>query len=146
MGDQPAKASPDEALLEIIAEGGDLIPVVTLSQGSTFQVAGWTKELVELAKVIIAAESKWMPPEMLTFARDVLAFKRTKVLPLDTDPSTLGQGADITSEVEFQQAVRARDAMKRFGTLVRGILYQVSKRLEREARELTEDGRPETIQ
>lgn len=146
MGNSPTKAPQDEAILEIVADGSDLIPVVTLSQGTTFQVSGWTNELVELAKNIAAAESKWMPAELLTFAHDVLAFRHTKVLPLGTDPSFLDDAGEITSEAEFQQAVRARDAMKQFGTLVRGILYEVSKRLEREAREWVDGSRPETIQ
>jgi hypothetical protein len=68
VGDQPAKAQ-DEAILEIVAEGGDLIPIVTLSRGTSFQGDGWTKELVELAKTIQAAESKWMPEELVRFAR-----------------------------------------------------------------------------
>jgi hypothetical protein len=146
MSEPQTKSSQDEPILEIIADGRDLVPVVTLSKGTTFQVAGWTNELVDLAKAIVDAESKWMPGELVTFANDVLAFRNTKVLPLETDPSTLGGGAEIASEAEFQQAVRARDAMKRFGTLVRGILYEVAKRLEREARELSEGGYTETIQ
>ena len=146
MGNSPTKASQDEATLEIIPEGHDLIAVVSLSRGTSFQVTGWTNELVELAKNILVAECRWMPLELLTFARGVLALERTKVLPLETDPSSLGDGAEIRSEVEFQQAVRARDAMKQFGTLVRGILYEVSKRLEREAQEWVEGQRPETVQ
>lgn len=145
MGDQPAKAQ-DEAILEIVAEGRDLIPIVTLSQGTTFQVDGWTKELVDLAKTIQAAESKWMPEELLRFARDVLASRSTRILPLETDPSSLGDGAEIMNEDDFQQAVHARDAMKQFGTIVRGILYEVSKRLEKEALESSGGSRPTTIQ
>jgi len=146
MGDQPAKASQDEAILEIVAEGRDLIPIVTLSKGTTFQVEGWTKELVELAKTIQAAESKWMPEELLRFARDVLASRSTRVLPLETDPSFLDDAAEITSEEDFQQARHARDALKQFGTIVRGILYEVSKRLEKEALEWNGGSRPTTIQ
>ena len=144
MGDPPTKT--DEAVLEIIVEGPDLIPVVTLSRGTAFQLTGWTKELVELAKNIAAAESRWMPAELLNFAHNVLEFRSAKVLPLETDPSTFAAGSEITSEVDFQQAMRARDAMKQFGTLVRGILYEVSKRLEKEAREWVGNSRPETVQ
>jgi hypothetical protein len=145
VGDQPAKAQ-DEAILEIVAEGRDLIPIVTLSRGTTFQVDGWTKELVELAKAIQAAESKWMPEELLRFARDVLASRSTRVLPLETDPSFLGDEGEITSEEDFRQAAHARDALKQFGTIVRGILYEVSKRLEKEALEWSGSSRPTTIQ
>ena len=145
MGDQPAKAQ-DEAILEIVAQGRDLVPIVTLSQGTTFQVEGWTKELVELAKAIQAAESKWMPEELLRFARDVLASRSTRVLPLETDPSFLGDEAEITGEEDFRKAAHARDALKQFGTIVRGILYEVSKRLEKEALELSGGNRPTTIQ
>ncbi len=146
MGEPPAKDTQDEAILEIVAEGRDLIPIVTLSKGTTFQVEGWTKELVELAKTIQAAESKWMPEELLRFSRDVLASRSTRVLPLETDPSFLDDAAEITSEEDFQKARHARDALKQFGTIVRGILYEVSKRLEKEAQEWSGGSRPTTIQ
>lgn len=146
MDDPPANASGSEATLEITADGRELIAVVTLSRGTAFQVDGWTKELIDLAKAILAAESKWMPEDLLRFARDVLALKHTRVLPLETDPSSLGDGAEIMSEDEFQQVVRARDAMKQFGTVVRGILYETSKRLEREALEWAGGNRPTTVQ
>ena len=144
MSDSAASAS--EPVLEIIPDGRDLIASVTLSRGTTFQVAGWTNEIVELANAILAAESKWMPGELLAFARDVLASGRTRVLPIEADPSYLDDVGDARGEDEFQKMKRAREAMKRFGTLVRGILYEVAKRLEREARELSESSRPETVQ
>jgi hypothetical protein len=137
-------ASRGESTVEIIPDGRDLVAAVSLSRGTTFQVGGWTNEIVELAKSILAAESKWMPPELLTFARDVLAWRRTKLLPLETDLSFPGD--EITSEDDFQHVVRARDALKRFATTVRGILYEVAKRLEQEAQELGEGHPPETIQ
>jgi hypothetical protein len=108
-------------------------------------VDGWTKELVELAKTIRAAESKWMPEELLRFARDVLASRSTRGLPLETDPSSLGDGGEITSEEDFRQAAQARDALKHFATLVRGILYEVSKRLEKETLEWSGGSRATTI-
>src|SRR5215472_3535693 len=103
MGNQPAKAR-DEAILEIVAKGRDLIPIVTLSRGTTFQLDGWTKELVELAKTIQATESKWMPEELVKFSRDVLASKSTRVLPLNTDPSSLDDAGEIASEEDLRKA------------------------------------------
>jgi len=139
-------ASVSEPTLEIIPDGRNLIAAVSLSRGTTFQVGGWTNEIVELANTILAAESKWMPEELLIFARDVLASRRTRVLPLEADPNYLDDVGDARGEDEFQKMKRAREAMKRFGTLMRGILYEVAKRLEREAQELSESSRPETIQ
>jgi hypothetical protein len=40
--------------------------------------------------------------------------------------------------------IRARDAIQRFATVVRGILYEVSQRLEREIK--GQGDRPETVQ
>jgi hypothetical protein len=142
VADLPTKASGDECTLEIIPDGRDLIAAVSLSPGTSFQLGGWTNELVELANTILAAESKWMPGELLSFAREVLASRRAKVLPLETDPSSLE--GEITSEDELQQVIRARDAIQRFATVVRGILYEVSQRLEREIK--GQGDRPETVQ
>lgn len=144
MGDLPKNTSGGECTLEIIPDGRGLIVAVNLSRDTSFQVTGWTDQIVELARLILAAESKWMPAELLTFARDVLALRRTRVLPLETDPSYLDD--EIMGEDDLQQVVGARDAIKRFGTMVRGILYEVSKRLEREAKEWDEGARPETVQ
>jgi hypothetical protein len=142
VADLPTNTSGDECTLEIIPDGRDLIAAVSLSPGTSFQLGGWTNELVELANTILAAESKWMPGELLSFAREVLASRRAKVLPLETDPSSLE--GEITSEDELQQVIRARDAIQRFATVVRGILYEVSKRLEREIK--GQGDRPETVQ
>jgi hypothetical protein len=68
------------------------------------------------------------------------------VLPLEADPSSLDDAGEITSEEDFRQEAGARDALKQFGTMARGIVYEVSKRLEKEALEWSGSSRLTTMQ
>ena len=146
MGNASTTGSGNETTLELIPDGTELIAAVSLSRGTSFQVSGWTKELVELANSILAAESNWMPPELVSFAQDVLALRRSKMLPLELNPNSLDGQPEPRSEADLQVILKTRDAIKGFSTLVRGILYEVAKRLEREAREWDESKRPERVQ
>ena len=145
MDENSAIGSPaPESTLEVIPDGQDLVVSITLDRWTTFQVKGWNEQIVELAKAILAVESKWMPDELLAFARDVLELKPARMLPLESDPASLGD--DIMSDAACQEAIRARDVLMKLRTLVRGVFYEVSERLKREAGEWGEGREPTSIQ
>ncbi len=133
-----------EPTLEIIPDGSKLTVAITLDRFTTFQIAGWTEQILDLAKAIVAADSKWMPGNIRSFARDALAFKRAKVFPIDDDPEALNFQA--ANDEESAQAKRTLEALKQLRSFVRGVFYDASEQLRKQALELSEDDRPTTIQ
>ena len=136
--------SGPEPTLEIIPDGSKLTVAITLDRFTTFQVAGWTEQILDLAKAILAADSKWMPGRIRTFAEDALAFKRATVFPIDEDPEALNFQA--ANETESEQAKRTLEALKQLRSFVRGVFYDASEQLKKQAIEWGEDDRPTTIQ
>jgi len=136
--------SGPEPTLEIIPDGSKLTVAITLDRFTTFQVAGWTEQILDLAKAILAADSKWMPGRIRTFAEDALAFKRATVFPIDEDPEALNFQA--ANETESEQAKRTLEALKQLRSFVRGVFYDASEQLKKQAIEWGEDERPTTIQ
>ncbi len=144
MAQAAGTSSNPEPTLEIIPDGSKLTVAITLDRFTTFQISGWTEQILDLAKAIVAADSKWMPGNIRTFARDALAFKRARVFPIDEDPEALNFQA--ANEEESEQARRTLDALKQLRSFVRGVFYDASEQLKKQAIELGEDDRPTTIQ
>jgi hypothetical protein len=137
-------ASNAEPTLEIIPDGGKLTVAITLDRFTTFQVVGWTDQILDLARAIIASDSKWMPANIRSFAHDALAFKRARMFPMDEDPAILN--ARAANEEESKQAKRTLEALKQLRSFVRGVFYDASQQLKKQALELSEEDRPPTIQ
>lgn len=143
--DQATGSAPTpEPTLEIIPDGSKLTVAITLDRFTTFQIAGWTEQILDLARTILAADSKWMPGKIRSFAEDALAFRRAKVFPIDDDPESIN--AEVTSEDESAQAKKTLEALKRLRSFVRGVFYDASEQLKMQAVELGEDDRPTRIQ
>ena len=136
--------SSPEPTLEIIPDGSKLTVAITLDRFTTFQITGWTHEILDLAKALIAADSKWMPGNIRSFARDALAFRRARVFPMDDDPEVLN--AQAASVEEAEQAKRTLEALKQLRSFVRGVFYDASELLKKQAIELAEQEPPATIQ
>lgn len=136
--------STPEPTLEIIPDGGKLTVAITLDRFTTFQITGWTEQILDLARTILAADSKWMPHKIKGFAEDALAFRRAKVFPIEDDPETIN--AAVTNEDESAQAKKTLEALKQLRSFVRGVFYDASEQLKKQAIELGEDERPTTIQ
>ena len=136
--------SNPEPTLEIIPDGSKFTVAITLDRFTTFQTAGWTDQIIDLAKAIVAADSKWMPGNIRTFARDALAFRRARVFPIDEDPEA--RSIRAANEEEFEQARRTLEALKQLRSFVRGVFYDASEQLKKQAIDWREDNRPKTIQ
>jgi len=137
-------ASTPEPTLEVIPDGGKLTVAITLDRFTTFQVTGWTEQILDLARTILAADSKWMPHKIKGFAEDALAFRRAKVFPIEDDPEAIN--AEVTSEDESAQAKKTLEALKQLRSFVRGVFYDASEQLKKQAIEWGEDDSPTTIQ
>ena len=144
MAQAAGTSSNPEPTLEIIPDGSKLTVAITLDRFTTFQIAGWTEQIIDLAKTILAADSKWMPGNIRTFAQDALAFKRAKVFPIDDDPEALSFQA--ANETESEQAKKTLEALKQLRSFVRGVFYDASEQLKKQAIDWGEDDRPTTIQ
>jgi hypothetical protein len=144
MAQAASTSSNPEPTLEIIPDGSKLTVAITLDRFTTFQISGWTDQILDLAKAIVAADSKWMPANIRTFAQDALAFRRARVFPIDDDPESLN--AQAADEQESEQARKTLEALKQLRSFVRGVFYDASERLKKQAIELGEDERPTTIQ
>lgn len=142
---QAAGTSPSpEPTLEIIPDGPKLTVAITLDRFTTFQIAGWTEQILDLAKTILAADSKWMPVKIRAFAHDALAFKRATVFPIDEDPEALSFQAE--NESESEQAKKTLEALKQLRSFVRGVFYDASEQLKKQAVEWSDEDRPTRIQ
>jgi hypothetical protein len=118
-----------EGNLEIIPEGDSLV-VVFNTDAYTTQIRGQTQQILDLARTILAAESKWIPTELVGFARDILLRRPTKISPLAS--STLPANVQITNDDEYEQAKRARDVMKQYRSFLRAIFSGALEGLEKE--------------
>jgi hypothetical protein len=142
--DQATSRSTPEPTLEIIPDGSKLTVAITLDRFTTFQLAGWTDQILDLAKAIIAADSKWMPGDIRSFAHDALAFRRARVFPMDDDPEAMN--AQAANEEESEQARKTLEALKQLRSFVRGVFYDASELLKKQAAELGAEEPPQTIQ
>lgn len=132
-----------EPMLEIIPDSGRLTVAITLDRFTTFQIAGWTEQILELARALVAADSKWMPGNIRAFAEDALAFRRTRVFPMEDDAEAFSTQA--ANEAESEQARRTLEALKRLRSFVRGVFYEASELLKKQAAELAAEQLPGTV-
>jgi len=132
-----------EGNLEIIPEGDSLV-VVFNTDAYTTQIRGQTQQVLDLARTILDAESKWIPMELLGFARDILARRPTRISPLAS--GSLPANVQITNDTEYEQAKRARDVIKEFRSFLRAIFSGVLERLEKEVADWAEGKGPHSIQ
>jgi hypothetical protein len=128
--------SDREPTMEIIPNGRELVVAINLDQGGTLLLGDRTEQILRIANNILAADCAWMPGELVRLARDIVEFKVTKVLPIEADPRSLD--VEIKSEAEFEQAKKAREAMKQFSSFLRAIFKDAFARLEQQARDWNE--------
>ena len=140
--DEMDDSSDHEARLEIIPNGSELVVAISLYPATTLLLRDRTEQIVQVAKTILAAECAWMPAELVNFARDIVGFKATKVLPIETDPRSLD--VEIRSEADYEQAMKAREAMKELSSFLRVVFKDAFARLEQQARDWSE-GRGVTL-
>ena len=133
---EPEDPSDHEPTLEIIPNGRELVVAINLDGGATLLLRGRTVQILRIAKKILAADCAWMPGELVKLATGIVEFKVTKVLPIEADPRSLD--VEIKSQAEFEQARKAREAMKQFSSFLRTIFKDGFAQLEQQARNWSE--------
>lgn len=133
---EPDSSSDHEPTIEVVPNGRELVVAVNLDGGATLLLRGRTEQILRIAKKILAADCAWMPGELVTLARGIVEFKVTKVLPIEADPRSLD--VEIKSEAEFEQARKARAAMKQFSSFLRVLFKDAFAQLEQQARNWNE--------
>jgi hypothetical protein len=122
--------------MEILPSGRELVVAVSLEPATTLLFRDRTEQIARLANNILAAECAWMPGELVKLARDIVALRPTRVLPIETDPRSID--IEIATEADYEQAGKARAAMKEFRSFVQGIFNDAFTRLEQQVRDYDE--------